>query len=78
MDGLHNLQIEIEALRKELDAEAAKGLNTQECMERSAQLDWLVNEYMRRKGERLRRTGEMAQAAYLDARVELPRYYPIP
>ncbi len=78
MDGLHNLQIEIEALRKELDAEAAKGLNTQECMEISAQLDWLVNENMRRKGERLRRTGEMAQAAYLDARVELPRYYPIP
>ncbi|MCI9530564.1 MAG: Spo0E family sporulation regulatory protein-aspartic acid phosphatase [Lachnospiraceae bacterium] len=78
MDGLHNLQIEIEALRKELDAEAAKGLNTQECMKISAQLDWLVNEYMRRKGERLRRTGEMAQAAYLDARVELPRYYPIP
>ncbi len=78
MDGLHNLQIEIEALRKELDAEAAKGLNTQECMKISAQLDWLVNEYMRRKGERLRRIGEMAQAAYLDARVELPRYYPIP
>ena len=78
MDGLHNLQIEIEALRKELDAEAAKGLNTQECMKISAQLDWLVNEYMRRKGERLRRTGEMAQEAYLDARVELQRYYPIP
>ncbi len=46
MNDLQNLQRKIEVLREELDMETEKGLQTQECLRISEQLNQLIVEYM--------------------------------